>query len=518
MNLGYLNYRNCEIFCRRATALRSTRKASYHLHSLLSGSFSLQFTILLAVVLFLLLPLLLSMTGCAAHQNPDATPAEVDHPLAVVLSRAIQFETVNPPGDEKPLASYFASLLSDAGIESLVVDTPRGDSVVGRASAWGVVRGTGGKRPVVLLSHLDTVPVDPLQWDDDPFGGIVRDGYVIGRGALDAKGVAVVHLMTMLELAQRETPLDRDVIFLATPDEESGGIVGAGYIARYRADLLGDAEYLLTEGGGILDRADPAPDLWRIGVVEKSPCWMRVTARGKAGHSSVPPRNAAVPRLISALERVNRLELPIRVVPEVEAMYRALAPLAAPEDAAAYRNLASRLKTDTAFRNRFMTIRFQAALVSNTITATVLRGSSRTNVLPAEAIAHLDARLLPGESCDRFTDIVRHAIADPGIRVDPLLSFESQSSPTDTALYAAIRAVAARETPAAPTIPSVTIGFTDAHYFRDLGIASYGFTPRALRREDGRGVHGHNERAAIGPLAEAVTTLLAILDELELHD
>jgi acetylornithine deacetylase/succinyl-diaminopimelate desuccinylase-like protein len=458
------------------------------------------------------------IVGCAPQHAPAVGRDAADDPLAGILSRAIQIETVNPPGNEKPLAVYFASVMSAAGIESRVIDTPDGDSPVGRASAWGIVRGSGRKRPVVLLSHLDTVPADPNQWDDDPFGGVVRDGYVIGRGALDAKGVAVVHLMTLLELARRATPLDRDVILLATPDEESGGVDGAGFIASQRADLLGDAEFLLTEGGGILDRGDPEPSLWRIGVVEKSPCWMQVTAHGNAGHSSVPPRNAAVPRLISALERVNRLEFPIRVVPEVQAMYLALAPLAAPEDAAAYTDLEHQLQTDAAFRSRFMTIRFQAALVSNTITATVLQGGSRTNVLPAEAIAHLDARLLPGESCDEFTDVVRHAIADSGIDVDSLLSFEATSSPTDTAMYAAIEAVAAKRTPAAPTVPSVTIGFTDAHYFRDIGITSYGFTPRALRREDGSGVHGHNERAAIEPLAQAVVTLLEILDELELHD
>ncbi|MFP8878708.1 MAG: M20/M25/M40 family metallo-hydrolase [Myxococcota bacterium] len=456
--------------------------------------------------------------GCTAQQASTPRLASADGPLATALSRAIQIKTVNPPGDEKPLAEYYASVMNDAGLEALVVDTPGGDSRVGRASAWGVVRGSGRKRPVILLSHLDVVPADPEQWDDDPFGGIVRDGYVIGRGALDAKGVGVVHLMTMLELARRNTPLDRDVILLATPDEESGGLDGAGYIASNRADLLGDAEYLLTEGGGILDRNDPEPDLWRIGVVEKSPCWLRITAHGNAGHSSVPPLDAAVPRLISALARVNQLEFPIHVVPEVQAMYLALAPLAAPEDASAYADLERRLKTDPAFRSRFMTIRFQAALVSNTITATVLQGSSRTNVLPARAIAHLDARLLPGQSCDRFTDMVRQVIADPGISIDNLLSFQTLSSPTDTALYAAIKAVAARATPPAPTVPSVTIGFTDAHYFRDIGIISYGFTPRALRREDGRGVHGHNERAAVAPLAEAVTTLVEILDELDLHD
>jgi acetylornithine deacetylase/succinyl-diaminopimelate desuccinylase-like protein len=215
---------------------------------------------------------------------------------------------------------------------------------------------------------------------------------------------------------------------------------------------------------------------------------------------------------------VSQIESPIRVVPEVARMYRALAPLAAAEDAVGYADLAHHLAADPEFRDRFMTVPFQAALVSNTMTTTVLEGSSRTNVVPAEAVAHLDARLLPGESCELFADEVRAAIADSGITVEPLLAFDSRSSPTDTALYRAIEAIAARSEPPGHAVASVTIGFTDAHYFRDLGVTSYGFTPRALRSGDLRGVHGHDERAALGPLAEAVATLIEILEELDRRD
>jgi acetylornithine deacetylase/succinyl-diaminopimelate desuccinylase-like protein len=341
---------------------------------------------------------------------------------------------------------------------------------------------------------------------------------VIGRGSLDAKGISVIHLLTLLELAKREPPLKRDVIFLATPDEESGGVNGAGFITRERPDLLGGAEYLLTEGGGILARGSDEPALWRVGVVEKSPCWLRVVAHGTPGHSSVPPLDAAVPRLIAALERVIRIESPVRVVPEVAQMYRTLAKLAPPEDAAGYADLSRHLSEDPAFRRRFMTLRFQAALVTNTLTVTVLEGSSRTNVLPPEAVAHIDARLLPGESCERFNQRVREAIADPGISTEVLLSFEERSSSADTPLYAAIEAIAAKSDPPAHTVPSVTIGFSDAHYFRDVGVTAYGFVPRAMRREDYSGVHGHNERADVGSLANAVTALLEILEELDRLD
>ncbi len=437
---------------------------------------------------------------------------------AQLLSEAVRIQTVNPPGDERPLAELFSQALAKGGVEARVISTPNGDSTIGRAAAWGVVRGSGARRPIVLLSHLDVVPADRTAWRGDPFAG-VRDGdYVLGRGSLDAKGIAVVHLLTLLELADRDPPLERDVIFLATPDEETGGADGAGFLTREHPELLGGARYLLTEGGGILNRGSGEPALWRIGIAEKSPCWLRVVARGTPGHSSVPPLDAAVPRLIAALERVGRMESPILVVPEVARMYRALAPLAPPEDAAGYADLARHLADDPAFRHRFMTLRQQAALVTNTLTVTVLQGSERTNVLPAQAVAHIDARLVPGETCELFSWRVEEAIADPHIHTEILLSFETGSSPTDTPLYAAMESVAARSDPPANTAPSVTIGFTDAHYFRDLGMIAYGFVPRALRREDLAGVHGRDERADVGAIARAVGTLIQILEELDRLD
>jgi acetylornithine deacetylase/succinyl-diaminopimelate desuccinylase-like protein len=466
--------------------------------------------------------LLLSLQGCATHSGDFARVggnfARAKDRVAELLSQAIQIETANPPGDEKPLAAFFSKILSKAGIETRVIDTPNGVSKIGRAATWGVVRGNGERRPIVLLSHLDVVPADSDAWHTDPFAGVREGDTVIGRGSLDAKGVSVVHLLTLLELAKRESPLKRDVVFLATPDEESGGADGAGFITRDRPGLFSGAEYLLTEGGGILTRGSDDPALWRVGVVEKSPCWLRVVAHGTPGHSSVPPLDAAVPRLIAALERVGRIESPIRVVPEVAQMYRTLAALASPEDAAGYANLTQHLSEDPAFRRRFMTLRFQAALVTNTLTVTVLEGSSRTNVLSPKAVAHIDARLLPGESCERLTQRVRQAIADPSIGTEVLLSFETQSSSADTPLYAAIEAIAAKSDPPAHVVPSVTIGFTDAHYFRDVGVTSYGFTPRAMRREDSSGVHGHDERADVGSLATAVTTLIEILEELDRLD
>jgi acetylornithine deacetylase/succinyl-diaminopimelate desuccinylase-like protein len=461
---------------------------------------------------------LLSGAASGVEGDPGAGVEALGDRAARILTQAIRFESVNPPGDERPVAEYFVRLLREGGLEATLVETPPGESRVGRAAAWGRLRGTGERRPLVLLSHLDVVPADPDAWQMDPFAGIRRGDRVIGRGALDSKGIAVVHLLAISELARRGTRLKRDVVFLSTPDEETGGIDGAGYLARERADLLLDAEYVLTEGGGVRIGSQGGPRVWGVATIEKSPCWMRMIVRGTPGHSSAPPRDAAVPRLIAALDRVRRLDHAIRVVPEVQRMFATLAPIALPQDAHGYTDLATSLVADPAFRSRFMAERANAALVRNTLSITVLERATSTNVLPPEAIAHLDGRLLPFERCDDFVDRVRQATEDSRITVETLLSFRSRSSSIDTPLYRAIRNIASVTDPGAIVVPRMLAGFTDAHFFRDLGITAYGFVPRWHRGGEVRGIHGPDEQISLENLQRGVTTLIAILEELDRID
>ncbi len=458
--------------------------------------------------------------GCASSDSPRGDPAPVPAPepaplrerAADLLSRAIRIRTVNPPGDERPLAALLVDEMRSAGLEALLVETPRGASKVGRAAAWGRLKGTGGRPPLVLLSHLDVVPAESGRWRHPAYDGVRTRSEIYGRGAQDAKGVTVVHLLTLIELARRNRPLERDLIFLATPDEETGGRDGAGWISEERPDLLGDARYLLTEGGGILTRPG-APDTWHVAITEKTPCWLRISAKGPPGHSSVPPEETAVTRLLDALEGIRQLETELRVTPEVARMFEALAPAATDEDAAAFRDLAAALASDPEFRARFLAQPVYASLVRDTLTITVLDAAPRTNVLPARAEAHVDARLLPGGRCSRFSERVRAAAAAPGVEVETLLSFRTQSSPIDTPLYRAIRQVAGSQT---LIVPRVVSGFTDAHWFRERGIIAYGFVPRWHRIGEKRGIHGPNERITLDNLEHGITTLIQILATLDL--
>jgi acetylornithine deacetylase/succinyl-diaminopimelate desuccinylase-like protein len=338
---------------------------------------------------------------------------------------------------------------------------------------------------------------------------------VVGRGALDAKGVSVVQLLATLEIARRAEPLDRDVIFLATPDEETGGRLGAGYLVRERRSLLYDAELLLTEGGGVQVGEGGTSSVWGVTVTEKAPCWMDVIAEGTPGHSSVAPPDTAVTRLLDALARVRAMEAPVSVVPEVARMFRSVAELAALEDREGFRNLAVALETDPAFRQRFLAQPGRAALVRNTMAITRLEGSRQTNVIPGRASAQLDARLLPGQHCADFVEEIERAIDDDAVRVEPFLSFTTSSSPVNTPLFRAIQRVAAEIDPGAPVVPRVIAGFTDAHYFRDVGIVAYGFVPRWLSPSETQGIHGPNEKISIENLRRGVETLVRILETLD---
>src|SRR5438876_1132586 len=342
-----------------------------------------------------------------------------------------------------------------------------------------------------------------------PFSGALEHGYVYGRGALDAKGVAVVELMALVALKRIGQPIDRDVILLATADEETGGRAGAGWIVQHRPELLGSAEYLLTEGDHI-HVAQGGRKVVQVAVAEKTPCWVKLIARGEGGHGSTPPAQTAVTRLIRALDKVRRYNTGVRLVRPVEEYFAALAPLEREPLRSKLGHLSEALE-DPAFLAEFTRNPRQNALIRNTMTPTVLEGSPQINVIPEEASAQLDCRLLPGERPADFLALLREVIADETIRVDTLLSFPASSSDSSSGLMAVIRKLAATDLGGAPVIPSVIPGFTDSHYFRDHGVASYGFVPFVLSEDDEKTVHGVNERVSVENLRDGVRRLVALL-------
>ena len=279
-----------------------------------------------------------------------------------------------------------------------------------------------------------------------------------------------------------KVPLERDVIFMATADEEAGGNFGAGWVVKNHPEAFKGAGMLLNEGGdGTL--GEDGRMQFGIEVTQKTPLWLKLTSVGKPGHGSTPPPASAVNRLIRALDRLQTYEFAPRVIPAVQNVPRRHRAVGAGQVEGRASPIASKLIAD---RNTLMELQVEqpgvAALLRNTCSITMLQASNKINVIPPEAQAQVDCRLLPDQDREAFLREFTAAINDPSITVETIIGFSAAVSSTDSPLYRAIVDVVRRNYPTASIAPSVSTGFTDSHWFRDLGIASYGFAPFVIPR------------------------------------
>lgn len=426
----------------------------------------------------------------------EAEWAAVGREAAALLSQYVALNTTNPPGNELKSAEWLKAVLAREGIEAQIFE-PR----PGKANLYARLSGDGTARPLILLNHMDVVLASPEYWKVDPFSGAVQDGYVWGRGALDMKGEAITQLLTLLTLKRANVPLKRDVIFLATADEEVGGGVGAGWMVERHPELVRDAEFLLNEGGTIRTSASGRIEYYGVGTTEKSPFWLSVTTHGTAGHGSRPTPDNPVHRLVRALNRIANYQTPLIVTPAVERYLRDLSTIETdPARRAWLADVRAALKDSAAMRALTTDLTYNA-LLRNTISITGLVGSDKTNVIPPVASAALDVRLLPGQSPEAFlADLIR-VVGDSSVTITPQgPTWPATESGTDTELFRAIVAAARARTPnALVTTPPLT-GFTDSHYFRQLGIVCYGLSPFPLNQTESRGVHGNDERVSLDDL------------------
>ena len=427
----------------------------------------------------------------------DAEWKALGDEATALLSQYLRINTTNPPGNEIAAARWLAEVLRRDGIEARIFEP-----APGKANLYARLSGDGSARPLILLNHMDVVLASPEYWTVDPFSGVIKNGYVWGRGALDMKGEAIAQLMTMLILKRAHVPLKRDIIFLATADEEIGAGVGAAWVSEQRADLVRDAEFLLTEGG--LTRATPqgaGVEFYGVGTTEKSPFWLDVTARGTAGHGSRPTPDNPVHRLVRALNCIADWRTPLTVTPAVERSFHDLATIE--RDSTVRRwlgDIRAALRDSTAVRVITADLTYNA-LLRNTISITGLKGSDKTNVIPPIATAALDVRLLPGQDPAAFLAELVRVVGDTAVTFRPQSgSWPATESSTETEMFRAITEVAHARHPDALVTTLMLPGFTDSHYFRRLGIASYGLGPFPLTQGDSRGVHGNDERVSVDAL------------------
>ena len=459
-------------------------------------------------------PLTLFATGLALFaltgmQCAVAEENALEQEALSLLTQYLRIDTTNPPGNEIKAAEFFKTIFDREGIESQIFE-----SAPGRGNIYARIKGDGSKKAVVLMSHMDVVPVDKRYWSVDPFAAIVKDGYLWGRGAIDVKGMGIVELMAMLALKRQGVPLKSDIVFLGTADEEAGGAMGAGYMTREHFDLVKDAGVVLNEFGFIAVGDDGKARYYGASPAEKAPFWLKLTATGTPGHGSSPRPDSAVLKLVEALHRIAAYQTALSVDPVAQKFYADIADLdPVPAKREKLKNLRESLK-DPAFAAEFTKDLRNNATVRNTISITMLEGSNKVNVIPAEASAQLDVRLLPTQDPALFLNDLRQVINDDAIRIDIVLSFAPSASPTDTEFFRVLESMAGQIDPGVKVTTPLLTGFTDCHFFREKGIPCYGFIPFRMPAKELGGVHGNDERLSLENVKFGTRTMVEIVRRL----
>jgi len=406
------------------------------------------------------------------------------------VQQYLRVDTTNPPGNEMRGVEFFKKILDDEGIENRAFEI-----APGRGDLWARIPHTSAeaKRPIILLNHMDVVTSDASHWKVPPFSGELRDGYIWGRGAQDMKDEGLAQLVVMVMLKREKVALDRDVIFLAVADEEAEG-KGTDWFTKNQRDLLGNAEFLINEGGENLLQNGKVKYVG-VDVGEKTSYWLHVVAHGWPGHGSRPNPDSAPNRLVHALNKILAYKTPLRVLPVVDEFLRDMAPYEPPDRAPYYRNVNKAIE-DKKFQQDVERDESLNFLLRDTISLTMLGGSGQTNVIPPEAWANLDVRILPGGDPKAVLETLRRVVNNPAVTIEPLEpEFRvANYSGTDNALFAAIREASAKYFPGTPVVPHITSGYTENQRYRPLGIVAYGFNPYTATEEEGNTEHGNDER------------------------
>jgi len=427
-----------------------------------------------------------------------------------ILQDLIRIDTTNPPGNETRAMEFVAGVLKRDGIESQILE-----SAPGRGNLVARLKGDGRAAPLLLMVHLDVVPAEPQYWTHPPFGGVIDDGYLYGRGTLDTKNLAALEIMVMLLLARDASrkSLARDVIFMANADEEAGGVYGAGWMVKNHPDLI-RAEYAINEGGGsgmeILGKR-----FYTCQTGEKGTARFAMRARGRPGHGSMPHNDNAVVKLARALQKIGAAELPMHVVPTVKTFVESIGNALGKPYEAALRDVLDAKKSAATLANLPLDPGVRAMLYAslhNTVSPTILTAGSKINVIPSVAEAQCDARILPGQSAASLRGEL-DAILDSDVELEFFGDNPGRESSSETPLFETMRRVIARHEPNATLLPYLVVGATDARHVSKLGTHVYGFAPMFAPMSEFAGVHGHNERISIENLEFGAHVLYEVVSE-----
>jgi acetylornithine deacetylase/succinyl-diaminopimelate desuccinylase-like protein len=428
------------------------------------------------------------------------------------LVRLIRMQTINPPGNELPAILVVKDILEAAGVPAEMYQIV--ESAPNRANLVARLKGDGSARPLLLSGHVDVVPVERERWTHEPFGGEVIDGMVWGRGALDMKGFLAMYMQVFLELFRRNVPLKRDVILAAIADEENGYTYGSKFLVDTHPELI-DAEYCLTEGGAVTLYFGKTR-IYPIQVAEKQVCILRGRATGKPGHGSIPQMANPVFPLAEAIEKLKRAgHLPVHITP----IYLKMMARAAKQAPFPVNIFLRSLQNPTLLGaildySRGDIRNILRAMVTNTVSPTMLQAGSKVTVIPSAAEMGLDCRLVPGQSPEDIKKEL-HQVFGEEIELETMFTTRGAQFSTDTPFYHLLEQATCRMDPDSVVVPILMPGATDACQYQSLDMQVYGFTPGVL--PPGLSllemIHGHDERMPISFIESGLPVLWDVVTE-----
>jgi len=440
---------------------------------------------------------------------------EIEEEATNLLSDLIRLNTTNPPGNEIEAAKYLAQNLKRDGFECELLE-----STQGRGNLVTRIKGTGEKPSLLLLSHLDVVAANPKEWSVDPFGGIIQDGFVWGRGAIDMKSMTVMEVMVMKLLKRNNLQPKGDIILAATADEEKGGGAGAGWLIHNYPEKI-QANYVINEGGGLAISFN-GKDVYTIQTAEKGILWLKIVAKGKPGHGSVPgAADNAILRINKIVDILGNHRSKISLVPTVRQFLSGIAKendllqqtlsvlLQNPERGDQILDMLA--QKDKAFAEEVR------AMFRMTITPTIIQGGTKENIIPSECEVVFDCRILPGQTPAHAIKEIRGLLKSVDITkldFEIIQANEPSESSMDTPLYTQIVKVLKEFEPDCSATPIMLTGGTDSRFFRKNGSICYGFQPIRADlpySEILKMVHGIDERISIENLVFGTSILYSLV-------
>jgi acetylornithine deacetylase/succinyl-diaminopimelate desuccinylase-like protein len=452
-----------------------------------------------------------AMPTVQSTQSPAGNTAALAKEAERWLADLIRIDTSNPPGNEEAAAKYVAAILTKEGFNPELLELAPGRSaLVARLRSAAM---PDPSRALLLVAHMDVVGVDKSKWTVDPFSATIKDGYMYGRGSIDDKGMLAANLAAFIALKRSNARVNRDVIFLATADEEQGGEASIKIlIAKYWEKFA--AGFALNEGGRVILKNGKV-EYVAVQASEKVPVDVAVIARGPSGHASAPTKDNAVAHLAAAVAKISAYTAPVRFTAIVRRYFEQLAPLEDDELSKWIRSIDTPDRGEHAQRVISDTNPLWNSMLRDTIAPTMLSAGVRANVIPSEARAMLDVRLLPGDTITVLVAELTKLVNDPQIRfeVQPDAGLAAPPSSLESDLYATITKAAGEEFSGVPVLPFLSAGATDSAQLRLHNVQAYGVSPFPMTDEDSRRMHADDERIPLASFDKGVDFLARIVTE-----